>query len=211
MSIESKKKELEELRRRVASLETEVSDSRPVKPFEPQGFYTGYYATTGFMLGMFAAIASLLFNMVGSLMFGKPALQLIQVYLTFPLGDKAMEFTSKDQGMILAFGCCLYIATGMVLGALFYVALVWLTKNSSIVMRLLVATVLSLLVWVVNYYIILKYLQPALLPEMSPANYIVALVPAWVAAATHLVYGWAIALMYPLGQYVAPISKTEQA
>ena len=41
------------------------------------------------------------------------------------------------------------------------------------------------------YYGILSWLQPALV-EMKPENLIVHRVPPWVAALTHLVFGWTI-------------------
>ena len=76
------------------------------------------------MLGGLAAVVSLLLNVVGSVVAGKEnALELIRVYLTFPLGEKALALTGGAQsigsigdGMILAIGCCLYLFTGMLLG-----------------------------------------------------------------------------------------------
>ena len=53
-----KRKELEELRSRVAQLERETSTSPP--HWQATQFYTAYYATTGFVLGMFGAASSLL-------------------------------------------------------------------------------------------------------------------------------------------------------
>ena len=37
----------------------------------------------------------------------------------------------------------------------------------------------------------------------DPGNWITnpSYLPWWVAAATHLVFGWTIALLYPLGEY----------
>jgi hypothetical protein len=56
---------------------------------------------------------------------------------------------------------------------------------------------LALAVWVVNFYFILSWLQPVLIG----GNWILELVPAWVAALTHLVFGWTTAIVYPLGVY----------
>jgi hypothetical protein len=54
------------------------------------------------------------------------------------------------------------------------------------------------------FYGILSWLQP-LLVEGDPGNWITSFKPVflpwWVAAATHLVFGWTIALLYPLGEY----------
>ncbi len=198
-SIESKREELERLRQRIRELEAEIRDAeQSQQPWQATRFYTAYYATTGFMLGMFAAAASLLFNVVGSLLVGQHPLQLIRVYLTFPMGEKALDLNAVDGGLILAIGCCLYLATGMLLGVPFYLALVWLTADASFGRRLLVATVLSIGIWIINYYAILSWLQPLLFG----GNWIVEMVPWWVAALTHLVFGWTMALIYPWGTYV---------
>ncbi|HRX81183.1 MAG TPA: hypothetical protein P5307_19075, partial [Pirellulaceae bacterium] len=61
---EAKQVELSELRQRVAQLEQEL-EGQPVH-WEATKFYTGYYALAGFVLGMFGAVTSLLFNVVGS-------------------------------------------------------------------------------------------------------------------------------------------------
>lgn len=75
-------------------------------------------------------MASLLFNVIGAPIAGKTPLELIRVYLTFPLGEKALELSNSGQGgyavgdgMILAIGCCLYLATGMLLGIPVYLCL----------------------------------------------------------------------------------------
>src|SRR5689334_6171433 len=81
---QAKLQELERLQARLDELEAELGSAAPTWP---GGYYTAYYATTGFMLGMIGAAVSLLFNVIGSLMLNKPQnpLHLIQVYLTFPL------------------------------------------------------------------------------------------------------------------------------
>ena len=99
---------------------------------KPTGYYTAYYATTGFMLGGVAAMSSLLFNIVGALLFGKHPLELIRVYLTFPLGEQALDYDAVDNGLILAIGCCLYLATGMLYGILFQIVLTRFTADSSL-------------------------------------------------------------------------------
>ena len=44
---------------------------------------------------------------------------------------------------------------------------------------------------------------------MFGGNWIVDTVPVWVGALTHLVYGWTMALVYPLGLYVPYRRQTE--
>lgn len=206
-SIESKQRELAALEARAHELAAELADEQPVAPFQPKGYYTAYYATTGFMLGIFGAMSSLLFNVVGSALVGQHPLELIRVYLTFPLGDKALEL---DSGLAIAVGCCLYLATGMLLGIPVYLALTWWTAKSSLAKRILVASLVSILIWVVMYYGVLSWLQPALV-DMKPENWIIRRVPPWVALLTHLVFGWTIAVLYPLGDFTAYRRPMEQA
>ena len=203
--VEATRRELARVLERAKELEQDLADQGPAEPFRPEGFYTGYHATAGFMLGIFAAATSLLFNVVGSSLVGQHPLELIRVYLTFPLGDRAMEI---DTGLVLAIGCFLYLSTGMLLGVLFQVALARWTPHGPFVSRLLLASILALAIWLINFYAILSWLQPVLI-GMSPDNLIVNQVPWWVAALTHLVFGWTMALVYPLGQFVPYRRVTE--
>jgi len=209
MDVEEKRRELARLKTQVGQLEAELAASgsaaRRIEPFQPPRYYTAYYATTGFMLGGIAAIASLLLNVVGSLLIGQHPLELIRVYLTFPLGDRALQV---DSGLTLAFGCCLYIGTGMLLGIPFYLALTRWTPHSSFWSRMVLISVLSVAVWGLNFYGILSWLQP-LVVNMSPQNLIVNKIPVWVGLLTHLVFGWTMVLVYPLGQMVPYRRVTE--
>lgn len=194
MDTGDKAEELKRLRERVTQLEREVEQASSAVPWQPPKFYTAYYATTGFLLGIFGAVTSLLFNVVGASLVGKHPLELIRVYLTFPMGEKAQHIES---GMTLAIGCCLYIGAGMLLGMLFQLTIARFAPNASLAGRLALASVLAIGVWIVNFYLILSWLQPLLFG----GNWIVEQVPPWVAALTHLVFGWTMAVVYPLGVY----------
>jgi len=204
--VEQKQRELAELEARAQQLQRELVEETEVLPFQPQGYYAAYYATTGFMLGIFGAMSSLLFNIVGSALVKQYPLELIRVYLTFPLGDKALGL---DSGLALAVGCCLYLGTGMLMGVPVYLALTRWAADGGLAKRLAVASVVSLIIWVIMYYGILSWLQPALI-EMKPENFIVNRVPPYVAALTHLVFGWTLAIVYPLGAFTAYRRPMEQ-
>jgi hypothetical protein len=199
---EAKVAELEELRSRVVQLERELAGAPP--HWQATSFYKVYYATSGFVLGMFAAVTSLLFNIVGSALIEQHPLRLIQVYLTFPLGARALEL---NDGLTLTIGCCLYIATGMLLGAPFQILLAWFTEHRSLGYRILVASFLAITMWVGHFYLVLAWLQPLLFG----GNWIVEQIPAWVGALTHLIYGWTMVILFPLGTYVPYRRRTEQA
>ena len=76
--------------------------------------------------------------------------------------------------------------------------------------KFVIATVVALAIWLVNFYGILGWLQP-MVTKTSTENLIVNRIPPWVAAATHLVFGWTMVLVYPLGQYVDYKRVSEQS
>ncbi|MCA9032500.1 MAG: hypothetical protein KDA66_16910, partial [Planctomycetaceae bacterium] len=106
MDIDAKRQELNELRRRVQQLEAELAKAEDASSREwpPKGFYASYYAMVGGVMGSIGAIVSLLANIIGATAVGKSPLELIRVYLTFPLGEQALRMES---GFALAAGTCL--------------------------------------------------------------------------------------------------------
>lgn len=195
-----KELELAELKSRVEQLELELQQGPG--HWQADNFYLAYYATAGFILGMIAAVVSLMFNVFGSVLIGQHWLKLIQVYLTFPMGEAGLQM---DGWLALTVGCCLYIGTGMVLGVPFHVLMGWLTRDSSLVHRILVASALAVSMWLVHFYGILFWLQPMLFG----GAWIVELIPWYVAAVTHLVYGWTMVAVYPLGEYAPYRRQTD--
>ncbi len=205
MDRQAKLEELQSLRDRARELEEEIVNTMPAEPVPPRpwqasGYYGAYYATTGFLLGGLAACTSLLLNVVGSVLW--PAisgqtqhpLRIIQVYLTFPMGEAALKL---DSGVLLTLGCVLYLGTGMLYGMLFELAISYFLPNAGIWARLVLCSVLALVIWLLNFYGILIWLQPL----VFGGRWIIDLIPWWVAALTHLVFGWTMALVYPLGVY----------
>jgi hypothetical protein len=195
MTREAKLRQLEELQAHARQLETELEREEAAGQWPPRTYYTAYHALAGFVLGMLGAATSLLFNIVGSLLVGQHPLQLIRVYLTFPLGGSALQ---TEGGLLLAIGCCLYLATGMLLGIGFQIVLTRWLPNASLARRFAVISILALAVWVVNFYGVLSWLQPLLFG----GAWIVEQVPWWVGALTHLVFGWTMLLVQPLGTFV---------
>jgi hypothetical protein len=204
MDYEAKRLALEGLRKQVQQLEAELSRAPGASQWPPQGYYAVYHVLAGFVLGMFGAATSLVFNVVGSLLVGQDPLWLIRVYLTFPLGATALEPFPNDR-LMLAIGCCLYLGTGMVLGMPFNLVLTRWLPNKSFAFQLLVISAMALFLWVFNYYAILAWLQPVLFG----GQWIVQLIPWWVGALTHLVFGWTMLLVQPLGRFVPYSQGTE--
>ncbi len=204
--LSRKKQQLAELKHQVEALEAEVAKDSTADQWDHSRFYGTYYGTVGFVYGGIAAMVSLLANVIGAPIAGRPPLEIIRVYLTFPLGENALSLTSAEggqyvigDGTILALGCCLYIGTGMCLGVFFHWIICRFALGKPLVVRLLWGTGLAVLVWAVNFYAILSWLQPALFG----GNWITdpAKLPVWVAVGTHLVFGWTMALMAPLGEF----------
>ncbi len=208
LSVEQKQLELQALKAKVSALESDLAGDQIPPDWTPKSFYSGYYVTVGFVLGGFAAMVSLIFNIIGSSIAGKHPLEIIRVYLTFPLGARALPLGNQNadsafvisDGTILALGCCLYIGTGMVLGSVFHCVIARFAENRSLSVRLIWGSILGAVVWFVNYYLILSWLQPALFGDNWITDNI--LLPWWVALATHLVFGWSMAVMAPFGAYV---------
>ncbi|MEK6645006.1 MAG: hypothetical protein AABZ08_13985, partial [Planctomycetota bacterium] len=170
----------------------------------PTTYYTNYHILAGMILGLAGAVTSLLFNIVGAAMVGKHPLELIRVYLTFPLGEKALEM---DSGFALAAGCCLYLGTGMIGGVPFHLILSRYFGQSSFGVRFLIASVLGVGVYLINFYGIIAWLQPTLIG----GNWILEKMPVYVALATHLVFGWTMLAVDQWGHFAPPPSIRQEA
>jgi hypothetical protein len=200
--LEALRREVESLNSRMERLQGEVATEEVLDQPHVSRDYFIYHATAGTILGIVGSMASLIFNIIGSLVAGKAAFELIRIYLTFPLGERALQLTSGGanvyavgDGMIIALGCCLYMGTGMVLGIPVVLVLNKYFPKANLIVRLIVASVLSLAIWGINFYGILSWLQP----QLFGGTWIIdgKLLPWWVAAATHVVFGGTIALLYP--------------
>src|SRR5262249_8658119 len=155
MDREAKLREIASLRDRAQRLEDELASEFVGWP--PPTFYTTHHVLAGCVFGMFGAATSLLFNIVGSLLGHPHPLQLIPVYLTFPLGESALEV---GDGLTLAIGCCLYLGTGILLGVPFQVVLNRYFDRASFAVRFVVTSGVAIAFWLINYYALLAWLQP---------------------------------------------------
>jgi len=207
MDEQTKQRELELLRERITELEGDLG-VQP-EPWRTQGYYAAYHTLSGFLLGGIAALVSLLCNIVGSYVWrasgslDQHPLRLIQVYLTFPMGEKAL---SMSNGLTLTIGCFLYIGMGMLYGMLFQVVFSRFMPLANVWKRLLVGCALGIAIWIVNFHLILDWLQPLLLG----GRWIVELIPSWVAMLTHVVFGATMALLYPWGAFTPYVKITDQ-
>jgi hypothetical protein len=181
----------------IEQLKVELPDKilpLPIGPWPETGYKVLPHVRVGALLGTTAGCTSLLSNIIGSVLWPtisgheQHPLRIIQVYLTFPLGESALQLNS---GILLAGGCLLYLVTGILYGVLFEIVLSYLLPHANSWIRLMACTILAVFVWAINFYAVLIWLQPLLVG----GRWIIDLIPWWVAAVTHLVFGWTIALL----------------
>ncbi len=187
MDAETRKRKIEEHLDAIRSLEHQSVAEPEAKSWPPSGFYLLWHVVIGMMLGAFGALVSLAANVLGAPIFGQRPLELIRVYLTFPMGERALE---TEAGFVLFVGCVLYLVTGALYGIVIHLALTIYFADAPAGKRFLVGTAIGLALWIVNFYLILSWLQPMLLG----GNWIVRLVPIWVGALTHLAFAWTVVL-----------------
>jgi hypothetical protein len=194
---------LEELQRRrliqehlnaIERLESAPTESTKAH-WPPDGYYLLWHVLVGAMFGVLAAGVTLGANILGATLFGKHPLELIRVYLTFPMGESAL---TENSGKVLTVGCLLYLVTGAAFGVVLHLVLSTTFRDAPSVKRFAAATVIGLAIWLINFYGILSWLQPMLLG----GNWIIRLLPWWVAALTHLAFAWVVLLMQGWGRFV---------
>jgi hypothetical protein len=182
----------------------------PEQTWQDAGYNAFHYAKVGLLLGSLGGCTSLVANVIGSVLWpaftgeAQHPLRLIQVYLTFPLGEAAL---SLNAGIMLALGCVLYLASGMLYGMLFTLAISYVVPYAGFSPRLVACSVLALFLWFINFYVLLTWLQPLLFG----GRWIATLIPWWVGALTHLVFGWTIAVLYRVSESSAQPKRSEAA
>ncbi len=194
MGREEKLQEIERLRFKIHQLEAELEHEQPKKHWVTEDYYTTYHILAGLMLGFLGGAASLLFNVVGSVLVGQHPMELIRVFMTFPLGERALQI---DSGAVLAMGSCLYLGTGMMYGMIFHLILSRFFSKTNAVARFLISSGMGLVLWLVNFYGVLSWLQPM----AFGGDWIVRLVPIWVAILTHLVFAWTMLFVDEWGYF----------
>ncbi|MCC6579400.1 MAG: hypothetical protein IT440_03105 [Phycisphaeraceae bacterium] len=180
---------LESIRQLQAEAAVEAGGKTMTWP--PRGYYWVFQTVAGLTLGGLGAMVSLGVNILGALIVGVPPLKLIQVYLTFPMGQRALELGPHEAGAAYFVGCLLYLVTGGLYGIGFHLFMTWYYDDANFSKRFIVGSVVGLGIWFVNFYLVLSWLQPALLG----GNWIVREVPIWIGAGTHLVFAWTMVLV----------------
>lgn len=162
----------------------------------PQRFYTAYYILAGVLIGIAAAWVTLILNVLGSWLIDPDhdPLKLMRVYATVFAGREAL---GTNQAAILMLSAGIHTLTGAVCGAPIHVVVSRFFPGLELVARVIAGIVLGIVMWVVNFYGILSWLQPLLVEE----TIIIRDIPVWVAILNHVAFTLLVLLMQPLGTF----------
>lgn len=172
----------------------QIEGPKPPDPWPPEGFYLTYYVVAGLMLGVLGSLVSFGANVVGSILLEQDPLLFLRVYGTVFLGKEALVTQDLNFFMLVA---VVHFSVGAVAGAVFHV-LVSLYTPERAAITIALGAAYGLLIWVVNFYVVIEWLQTSLYGEA----YVLQLMPAWVAALTHMLYGVTLGVLQPLGRFV---------
>ena len=183
-----------EHRAAIARLEAQLP-GRPAPSWPPAGFYLTYYVVSGMILGILGSITSFGCHVLGALLVHQDPLRVLRVYGTVFLGPAALGTDDLDFFMLVA---VVHFSVGAAAGAVFHV-LVNRFAPSRTGLQIALGAAYGLLMWVVNFYLVIAWLQPLLVGRA----YVLELMPPGVAALTHVVYGLTLGLLQPLGRFAA--------
>jgi cytochrome c oxidase cbb3-type subunit 2 len=187
-------REIQTHRAAIAALETRLREV-PGPSWPPAGFYLTFYVVAGTIIGILGSLTSFIFNVVGSLLVSQDPLRFLRVYGTFFLGARALTTEDLNFFMLVA---VVHFSVGAAAGAVFHVLVNRFVPGRA-GLQIVLGAAYGLLMWIVNFYLVIVWLQPRLVGEA----YVIQLMPAWVAALTHVVYGVTLGVLQPLGRFVA--------
>jgi hypothetical protein len=180
-------------REALVELEAQLGElATPTWP--PVGFYLTFYIVAGTTIGILGSLASFLFNVVGSVLVNQDPLRFLRVYGTVFLGVKALTTEDLNFFMLVA---VVHFSVGAIAGAVFHVLVNRFVPERT-GLQLALGGLYGLIMWVVNFYVVIAWLQPRLFGEA----YVLELMPVWVAALTHVIYGLTLGILQPLGRFV---------
>ena len=180
-------------RQAIRELEAELRTT-PAIAWPPPGFYLTFYVVSGLVIGILGSVTSFMFHVVGSLMVNQDPLRFLRVYGTVFLGAKALTTDDLNFFMLVA---VVHFSIGAAGGAVFHVLVNRFAPDRP-ALQICLGAAYGLGMWLVNFYGILVWLQPRLVGQ----PYVLELMPTWVAALTHVIYGLTLGVLQPLGRFV---------
>jgi hypothetical protein len=191
--------EIAEQRAQLARLEQQLYEAEetraPMRPgWPPKGFYLTFYVVAGLMIGVLGSLTSFLANVVGSLVLEQDPLLFLRVYGTVFLGPEALTTHDLSFFMLVA---VVHFSLGAVAGAVYHVFVNAFVPDRA-GLQIGLGALYGLLMWVVNFYVVILWIQTSVFGQA----YVLELMPAWVAALTHVIYGVTLGVLQPLGRFV---------
>jgi hypothetical protein len=186
-------RQIEAHRAAILELESRLGASSAVS-WPPQGFYLTFYVVAGVLIGILGSLASFLLNVAGSLLVKQDPLLFLRVYGTVFLGPRALTTEDLNFFMLVA---VVHFSVGALAGAVFHVLVNWLVPGRP-GLHVALGGFYGLLMWTVNFHVVIAWLQPALVGRA----YVLELMPAWVALLTHAAYGLTLGVLQPLGRFI---------
>lgn len=177
----------------IADLESRLSPLAVSPGWPPHGFYLTFYVVAGTLIGILGSLVSFLFNVLGSLIVNQDPLLILRVYGTVFLGKQALVTDDLTFFMLVA---VVHFSVGAIAGAVFHVGVNWLVPDRPI-MQIGLGALYGLGMWIVNFYGVLVWLQPRLVGHA----FVLELMPVWVAALTHVLFGVTLGALQPLGRF----------
>ena len=193
ISREEALRAIEEHRAAIIDLEAQLREPA-TRSWPPVGFYLTFYIVAGATIGILGSVTSFAFNVLGSLLVKQDPLLFLRVYGTVFLGAKALTTDDLNFFMLVA---VVHFSVGASAGAVFQVFISRFVPDRPW-LQIVLGGVYGLLMWVVNFYLVISWLQPGLVGQA----YVLQLMPAWIAALTHLIYGLTLGVLQPLGRFV---------
>jgi hypothetical protein len=191
---EQLRREIQIERTRLSQLEERLRTIEPAaSTWPPRGFYLTYYVVAGMLLGILGSITSFAAHIAGSLLVNQDPLHVLRVWGTVFLGERALTTTELDFFMLVA---VVHFSVGAAAGAVFHVLVSRFVPERA-PLQIACGAAYGLLMWIVNFYFVLVWLQPRLVGEA----YVLDLMPPWIAALTHVIYGLTLGLLVPLGRF----------
>jgi hypothetical protein len=185
--------EIERHRSAIVTLEAQLQVPATAS-WPPVGFYLTFYVVAGMILGILGSVTSFAFHVVGSLLVNQDPLLFLRVYGTFFLGAAALTTDDLNFFMLVAI---VHFSVGASAGAVFqvFIGRYGPTRWSA---QILLGGLYGLLMWVVNFFFVISWLQPMLVGKA----YVLELMPIWVGACTHVIYGLTLGVLQPIGRFV---------
>ncbi len=196
MKAESLRELIQHHREIVTDLEAELAQLEKGSEtlWQPKKFYTAYHILSGMLIGMIAAWITLALNAIGSHLIEGDPTKLMRVYGTFFAGEEAL---GTHQAAILMLSVGVHTLTGAICGAPIHVIVCRYFPDKNFIARTLLSVVLGLVMWLVNFYLILSWLQPL----VTDSSTILEQTPIGIAVANHVAFTFFVLAFQPFGVF----------